>query len=135
TGATAVIAAHVDQGLLFVGDAHLAQGDAEIHRAAIEAEADVRLTVRLATAEEACFAGLPQINTAQSWGSVATGPGQLDALIRHAYDDLASRLVRGSRMTPPDAYRLLGAAGRITVGQVVPPLSSVLAWLPTRHLP
>jgi acetamidase/formamidase len=135
TGATAVIAAHVDQGLLFVGDAHLVQGDAEIHRAAIEAEADVRLTVRLATADEAGFTGLPQINTADSWGSVATGPGQLDDLVRHAYDDLALRLVRGSQLTLADAYRLLGAAGRITVGQVVPPLSSVLAWLPTHYLP
>jgi acetamidase/formamidase len=135
TGATAVLEARVDGGLLFIGDAHLAQGDAEINRAAIEAEADVRLSVQLASAEEAWFAGLPQINTARSWGSAAAGPEPLDVLVRWAYDDLARRLVRGSRVTLADAYRLLGAAGRVTVGQVVPPLASVLAWLPTRYLP
>ena len=44
----------------------------------------MRLTVRLATPEEAGFAGLPQINTARSWGSVATGPEHLEALVRQA---------------------------------------------------
>ena len=135
TGATAVLEARVDNGLLFIGDAHLLQGDAEINRAAIETEADVRLSVHLATAEEAGFTGLPQINTSGSWGSVATGPEPVDLLIREAYDDLALRLVQRSQVTVADAYRLLGAAGRVTVGQVVPPLASVLAWLPTRYLP
>ena len=135
TGATAVLEARVDEALLFVGDAHLVQGDAEINRAAIEAEADVRLSVQLASVEEAGFAGLPQINTPGSWGSVAAGSESLDALVRWAYDDLALRLVQQSRLTLADAYRLLGAAGRVTIGQVVPPLASALAWLPTRYLP
>jgi amidase len=135
TDATVVLKSSVDRGLLFVGDAHLAQGDAEIHRAAVEAEADVRLSVRLATADEASFTGLPQLNTAESWGSIAVGPEHVEVLVRRAYDDLARRLVHSSRLALADAYRLLGAAGRITVGQVVPPLASVLAWLPTRHFP
>jgi amidase len=135
TGATVTLQSRVDHGLLFIGDAHLAQGDAEIHRAAIEAEADIRLTVRLETPEEAGFTGLPQLNGPASWGSVATGPQHLEDLVRDGFDDLARRLVRRSRLTLGDAYRLLGSAGRVTIGQIVPPLASVLVWLPTSALP
>jgi amidase len=135
TGATVALQSQVDGGLLFVGDAHLVQGDAEIHRAAIEAEADVRLSVRLQAADEAGFTGLPQLNGPGSWGSVAAGPQHLEDLVRQGYDDLARRLVDRARLTLADAYRLLGAAGRVTVGQVVPPLASVLVGLPTGCLP
>lgn len=134
SGATVVVQAHADGGLLFLGDAHLAQGDAEINRAAIEAEADVRLSVRVESPEEVGFAGLPQLNGQGSWGSVATGPGHLEELVRAGYDDLAGRLVRQFPFGLADAYRLLGSAGRVTVGQVVPPLASVLVWLPTALL-
>ena len=118
--------AQVAGGLLFLGDAHLAQGDAEIHRAAIEAEADVRLSVELASPDEVGFAALPHLDTGDALGSVAPGPGHLEELVRAAYDDLAQRLLaRGLELD--DAYRLLGGAGKVTVGQVVPPLYSVLA--------
>jgi acetamidase/formamidase len=122
--------AQVAGGLLSLGDAHLAQGDAEIHRAAIEAEADVRLVVELASPEEVDYVELPQLDTEESWGSIAAGPGHLEDLVRAAYDDLAQRLVARLGVRRADAYRLLGSAGRITVGQVVPPLSSVLASIP-----
>jgi amidase len=133
-GAEVVLRAHVAGGLLSLGDAHLAQGDAEIHRAAIEAEADVCLSVDLASAEEVGFVRLPQLNTKESMGSIATGPGHLEELVRAAYDDLAQRLAECYGVRLADAYRLLGSAGRITVGQVVPPLSSVLASIPTSLL-
>lgn len=134
-GATVVLRAQADGGLLFVGDAHLAQGDAEIHRAAIEAEADVRLSMRACSPEEAAFVELPQLNTDAFVGSIAPGPGALDDLVRAAYADLAGRLTRFHGLLLADAYRLLGAAGRLTVGQLVPPLASVLAWLPRDLLP
>jgi amidase len=133
-GARVVLRAQVEGGLLFAGDAHLAQGDAEIHRAAIEAEADVRLAVRRLSPEEAQLVGLPQLNRPGSWGSVALGPSPLEELIRQAYDDLARRLVGACGLRRADAYRLLGAAGRIRVGQLVPPLGSVLATIPTKLL-
>lgn len=134
-GATVVAQGQTDGGLLFLGDAHLAQGDAEIHRAAIETEADVRLSVAVASPDEAGFVGLPQLNTEHSWGSIAPGPGQLEDLVRAAYDDLARRLIRRFGFGLADAYRLLGSAGRVTVGQVVPPLSSVLVSLSREFLP
>jgi amidase len=133
-GARVVVRAQVAGGLLSLGDAHLAQGDAEIHRAAIEAEADVRLVVELASPEEVGYVELPQLDTEESWGCIAPGPGHLEELVRAAYDDLAQRLVARLGVGRADAYRLLGSAGRITVGQVVPPLSSVLAWIPIKLL-
>ena len=133
-GTTVVLRAQVDGGFLFLGDAHLAQGDAEIHRAAIEAEADVRLSVRSALPEAAGFIELPQLNSDNMWGSIAPGPGHLEDLVRAAYDDLAQRLVKYSHLSLADAYRLLGSVGKVTVGQVVPPLSSVLASVSNQFL-
>jgi amidase len=128
-GARLVLRAQVEGGLLFLGDAHLAQGDAEINRAAIESEADVRLRVEVASPAEVDFVSLPQLDTEDAIGSVAPGPGHLEELVRGAYDDLARRLVaRGFGLA--DAYRLLGAAGRVTVRQMVPLLHSALASIP-----
>ena len=134
-GATVVLRAQVEGALLYAGDAHLAQGDAEIHRAAIETEADVQLCARRLSSEEAELVGLPQLNRADSWGSVAPGPGPLEELIRRAYGDLAHRLVGACGLRRADAYRLLGAAGRVRIGQLVPPLSSVLVTIATDLLP
>lgn len=133
-GVTVVLQAQVDGGLLFVGDAHLAQGDAEINRAAIEAEADITLSMRTLPPSQAAFVALPQLNTAASLGSICAGPGTLDDLVRAAFGDLAQRLTRFHGLSLADAYRLLGAAGRLTVGQLVSPLACVLAWLPRRLL-
>jgi amidase len=133
-GARVVLRAQVDGGLLFLGDAHLTQGDAEIHRAAIEAEADVRLSVEVRSPQQVGFASLPHLDTDEALGSIASGPGHLEELVRAAYDDLAQRLVAGG-LQLADAYRLLGAAGRVTVGQVVPPLHSILASIPRAYLP
>ena len=77
TGAKVVIRANVDGALVSLGDAHLAQGDAEIHRSAIETHADVELSIEKRSPEEAAYSGLPQINTAAELGSVAPGPGQI----------------------------------------------------------
>ena len=132
TGATVVLRAGVDGGLLALGDAHLVQGDGEIHRSAIETQADVRLRVRRSDPEG--FAELPQVNTASFLGSVAPGPGHLEDLVRAAYDDLATRLTRVYGFSLAEAYRLLGAVGEVRVSQVVPPVFAVLAKLPRRYV-
>ena len=133
-GSTVVIRAAVDGGLLSLGDAHLAQGDAEIHRSAIECQADVLLNISRSAPEEVGFSGLPQVNTARSWGSVSPGPGHLEDLVRAAYDDLARRLLQTGRFSLPEAYRLLGAVGTVRVGQVVPPVYSALAGIERRYI-
>lgn len=134
-GAVVVVQAKAPGGLLFAGDAHLVQGDAEINRAAVESEADVRFSVTVAAPDDVWYTGLPQLNTADTWGSVAAGPEHLEVLVRRAFDDLAQRLAWRLELPLADAYRLLGSAGRVTVGQVVPPLHSIRAWLPLTALP
>jgi acetamidase/formamidase len=133
-GTTVVLPVHVPGGLLSMGDAHLVQGDAEIHRSAVETQADVEVTIRCKTAEEVGFAGLPQFNTGEFMGSVAPGPGHLEDLVRAAYDDLAVRLERFHGLSKGDAYRLLGAVGQVRIGQVVPPVYSALAKVGRQYL-
>ncbi len=133
-GSSVVMRANVDGALLALGDAHLAQGDAEIHRSAIETQADVRLRVLASRPEDVHFAGLPQVNTASEWGSVAPGPGHLEELVRAAYDDLARRMELTGRYSLPEAYRLLGAVGTVRVGQVVPPVYSAMAKIERRYV-
>lgn len=128
-GAEVVLRANVDGGLLSLGDAHLTQGDAEIHRSAVETHADVTLSVHPTDVVTARFVDLPQINSAHDLGSVAPGPGHLEDLVRAAYDDLAERLHRFHGFSLGDAYRLLGAAGRVRIGQVVPPVFSAMAMI------
>ena len=133
-GAEVVLRVNVDGGLLSMGDAHIAQGDAEIHRSSVEAQADVTLWLGQATPEEVGFVELPQINSATHLGSVAPGPGHLEDLVRGAYDDLAERLRRFSGFSLGEAYRLLGAAGEIRIGQVVPPVYSALARIERQYV-
>ena len=132
-GAVVVLPVHVPGGLLSLGDAHLVQGDAEIHRSAIETQADVTLTVHRRSADAVGFANLPQVNTADFIGSVAPGPGHLEDLVRAAYDDLAIRLERHYGFSQGDAFRLLGAVGKVRIGQVVPPVYSALAKIERKY--
>lgn len=133
-GAEVVIRANVDRGLISLGDAHLAQGDAEIHRSAIETQADVTLTVENLGTDGAVYGDLPQINSEHEIGSVAPGPGHLEDLVRQAYDDLAIRLRDWYGFPLPDAYRLLGAVGSIRIGQVVPPVYSAMAKIERKYV-
>ena len=65
---------------------------------------------------------------------MAPGPGHLEDLVRAAYDDLALRLRHSGRFSLAEAYRLLGAAGTVRVGQVVPPVYSALAMIERRYV-
>lgn len=133
-GATVVLRANVPGGMISLGDAHLAQGDAEIHRSAIETQADVTLRVTNLGADTSGAPRLPQINNREQIGSVAPGPGHLEDLVRSAYDDLAARMRDDYGFTLPEAYRILGAVGTVRIGQVVPPVFSALAMIERRYL-
>lgn len=133
-GSTVVMKANVDGALISLGDAHLAQGDAEIHRSAIETQADVQIRVWRRDPADVHYVGLPQVNSATELASVSPGPGHLEELVRAAYDDLAERLRRSGRFTLPEAYRLLGAVGSVRVGQVVPPVYSAMAKIERQYV-
>ena len=127
-GATLVLPVNVDGALLSLGDAHGAQGDGEITGVAIEIEAVVELTVRVNDRHETGFVSLPQLNTAETIGSIAGFHGvNLGDCARAAFTDLARRLTAKHRFTTLEAYQLLGQVGRIQVGNMIDPFYSVVA--------
>ena len=134
-GATVVLPVHVDGALLALGDAHAAQGDGEITGAAVEIEAEAELWCVPRDADEAGFAGLPQLNSENSIGSIAAMQGNdLTDCARAAYRDLVVRLSRHYGIAPREAYMLLGQVGRLRVGNMIDPFYSVLATVDRRYI-
>jgi acetamidase/formamidase len=134
-GATLVLPVNVDGGLLSLGDAHAAQGDGEITGVGIEIEATVELTVRVSDREESGFVSLPQLNTADTIGSIAGFQGvNLSDCARAAYTDLARRLMVSYGFEREDAYVLLGQVGRLQVGNMIDPFYSVCALVERRFV-
>jgi len=134
-GATAVLPVNVDGALAAFGDAHGVQGNGEITGAALEIEAEVELTITVRDREEAGFVGLPQINSADSIGSVAGFEGvPLADCARAAYVDLIKRLERFHGYRRSEAYELLSLVGRLEIGNMIDPFYSVLASVDRRFL-
>lgn len=134
-GATLVLPVHVDGALLSLGDAHGAQGDGEITGVAIEIESIVEMTVRVADRDSTGFIRLPQLNTADSIGSIAGFHGvNLGDCARAAFTDLARRLTAKYGFTSLEAYQLLGQVGRLQVGNMIDPFYSVVASVERSYL-
>jgi acetamidase/formamidase len=134
-GATLRLPVNVEGALIAFGDAHGAQGDGEITGVAVELEAEVELTMRARDREEAGYVALPQLDTAESVGSLAGLHGSdLTSCARAAYTDLVERLHRHHGFNRADAYQLLGQAGRLRVGNMIDPFYSVLATVERRYL-
>lgn len=134
-GATLVLPVHVPGALLSLGDAHAAQGDGEITGVAVEIEAEVEFTVRVRSPEAVGFAGLPQLNTSETIGSIAGYQGvNLGDCARAAYSDLTRRLVRHHGFGLSEAYQLLGQVGRLQVGNMIDPFYSVTASVERRFV-
>ena len=132
---TLVLPVHVEGALLSLGDAHIAQGDGEISGAAIETQADVRLTVTVLPKADAQYVGLPQINSEAWIGSIASFGGvHTGDAIRAAYIDVINRMVRFHGFTLEEAYSLICQVGRVRIGQVVDPLYSVAVTVERRYL-
>jgi acetamidase/formamidase len=136
TGATLVLPVNVAGALLYIGDAHAAQGDGEITGAAIEIEAEAEISCRAYDRDDIGLVGLPQLNTDQYLGSIASLQGNdLTACARAAYRDLVLRLVRHHHFSNAEAYQLLGQVGRLHVGNMIDPFYSILATIDRRYLP
>ena len=134
-GATLVLPVNVDGALVAFGDVHGAQGAGEITGTAIEIEAEAELTLTPRERDEAGFAALPQINTAEAIGSVAGFHGtSLADCVRAAYVDLIARLEHFHGYGRREAYELLSAVGRVEVGNMIDPFYSALASVERRYL-
>ncbi len=134
-GGTLVLPVNVEGALLGLGDAHAAQGDGEISGAALEIEAEVELTVRVAQREAAGFVALPQLNDERAIGSIAGYQGvSLADCTRAGYVDLLERLVRFYRFQKREAYELLSQVGRVQVGNMIDPFYSAMVSIDRRYL-
>ena len=134
-GTTVVLRAQVDGGLLFLGDVHAVQGDAEITGVAVEVEADVRLRVDVVPAGEGEYGRLPALETPEWLGVIAAFGGvPLTSCVRAGYADLCGRLQRHHGYSREGAYMLLGQVGRVRVGNMVDPFYSCSVEIERRYL-
>jgi amidase len=134
-GSTVVLPVHHPGALLSLGDCHGRQGDGEISGGGIEIQADIEVRVTASSREEAQFVELPQLNTDEWIGSIASiGGVTLGDNVRAAYVDLVKRLQRYHGFELLDAYELLGHVGTVQVGTMNDPEYSALARVERRYL-
>jgi len=134
-GATLLLRAQVDGGLLSVGDVHAAQGDAEITGVAIEVEADVTLRVDVIPSDGAAYGRLPVLESQDRIGVIAAFGGvPLTSCVRAGFADLCGYLQRAHGFSREGAYVLLGQAGRVRVGNMIDPFYSCLVEIERKYL-
>jgi amidase len=134
-GSSLFLRCHVDGGLLSLGDAHAAQGDAEITGVGIEVEADVTLSIDVLEPDEAEYGSLPILETDEWIGCIAGFQGIHTAdCVRAGFVDLARRLVRFHGFSEGGAYQLLGQVGRVQLGNMFDPFYSALTYVERQYV-
>jgi amidase len=134
-GSTLLLRCHADGGLLSLGDAHAAQGDAEITGVGIEVEADVTISVDVLDPDEAEYGSLPILEKDEWIGCIAAFQGIHTAdCVRAGFVDLARRLVRFHGFSEGGAYQLLGQVGRVQLGNMFDPFYSTLTYVERRYV-
>jgi acetamidase/formamidase len=134
-GTTLVLPVNIDGALISMGDAHAAQGEGEVTGVAVEVEADVSLSIRPLSREEAQFGSLPVLESEDWIGVIATFMGVSTAdCVRAAYVDLCHRLERYHGFSRLGAYTLLGQVGRVQIGNMLDPFYSCLVTIDRRYL-
>jgi acetamidase/formamidase len=130
-GNTVYLPVQVPGALLFVGDGHAAQGDAEVCGVAAEVPTVGRLRVsviknRLTTT--------PRIENADYLMSVGSARPMEDAA-RIAFYDLTTWLSTDYGFERMAAYQLCSQVARVRVANMVDTLYSIVAKFPKRYLP
>jgi amidase len=122
-GTTVYLPVFVPGALLFVGDAHAAQGDGELTGNALETSMDVEFTVELVRGRAS--AG-PRAENAEYLMSSGIGNSLADAL-QLATTQLVTWLEIDYKLTPNEAAVVLGTAMQYDIAEVVDPLVHVVA--------
>ena len=121
-----------EKGALFMlGDGHAAQGDGEIHGAAIETSFNVKFTVNLMKGKRI---GWPRLVNDKYIMYIGSTRPLIDAL-RLACSDLISWMVEEYGYDKLEALHLLGQTAEIEIANVVDPQYSVACMLDKRYLP
>jgi amidase len=103
----------VPGALLYIGDAHAAQGDGELSGTAIEIGATVRVRVDLIPGAAPDW---PWLETPDRW-MVLTADNDFATARREAVEAVVSALERDLGMEPAEALALLAGAGDLRIGQ------------------
>ena len=113
-GATVYLPVLQPGALLYVGDAHAAQGDGELTGDALETSMEVELTVDLQTHKSILS---PRVESPTHLMAVGLA-GSLDEALRTATASLAQWLEQDYKLTPPEIAQVLGTAMEYSVNEV-----------------
>jgi acetamidase/formamidase len=131
TGNTVYLPVQVPGALLFVGDGHAAQGDAEV--CGVAAEVPTHGTLRVSVIKNRATA-TPRIENSEFLMSVGNARPMEDAA-RIAFYDLTTWLSTDYGFERMAAYQLCSQVARVRVANMVDTLYSIVAKFPKRYLP
>ncbi len=130
-GNTVYLPVRVAGALLFVGDGHAAQGDAEICGVAAEVP-----TVGILTVDLIKMGGTPTPRIENDEFIMSVGSARpLEDATRIAFYDLVMRLESEFGIERMAAYQLCSQVARVRLANVVDVLYSIVAKFPKRYLP
>lgn len=120
-GSTTWMRAQVDGGGVFIGDVHMAMGDAEICGTGVETPAETELRVRT---DAVWTPPAPVVTTADRAWVIGVGD-EFDEALAAAVRAIVGRFAEVHELSPADAYLAVGLLLEVTVCQVVNPRRSV----------
>ena len=112
-GTTLYLPVFVPGGLLYIGDAHAAQGDGELSGTAIEIGSHTRVGLNLVRGANLAW---PWLETRDRW-IVMTADNDFVVARREAVEAVVSLLERDLGIEPAEALALLSGAGDLRIGQ------------------
>jgi amidase len=113
-GATIYLPVSVPGALLYVGDAHAAQGDGELNGNALETSMDVEFTVDVIPAKRVRG---PRVESATHIMAMGLG-GSLEDAMRDATANMAQWLTDEYKLTPSEVAQVLGTSAEYKVSEV-----------------
>lgn len=113
TGSKLILRAQVPGALVYIGDVHAAMGDGEVTGTGIEIGA--RVTVRIGL-NKSPARHWPRLETPTVMATLASAPTFEDAA-QIAVEEMMTDLQDGLRLSPQDAFMLIGALGDLRVNQ------------------
>ncbi len=130
-GNTIYLPVNVEGALLFIGDGHAAQGDAEVCGVAAEVPTTGTLTVDVIKGRSI---NTPRLENDEYLMSVGSARPMEDAA-RIAFHDLVSWLADDYGFERMSAYQLCSQVARVRLANMVDILYSIVAKFPKRYLP
>ncbi len=129
-GTTVYLPVHVPGGLLYLGDAHAAQGDGEMSGNGLETSMDVEVRVELLAGH-----GIPAPRVASSTHVMTMGlSSSLDDAMREATTNMVDWLLAQYQLTLPEVSQLIGTSAEYRVSVAVGDNAGIVLKLPKDRL-